>query len=261
MSTRVFHALSILLAGLLCSCTDVQRNVEASAPLTFRDSTVTVMADTCTDSTCSVDDCGGVSVVLAVPNSSDPRWDALRRTCAAFHADVLEGRDTPRDTIADISAAGRRFMLRFASFRAEFPETPGFWTMQGRDTVLRSDSLICIRQEAYTFTGGAHGATTSRFVIARTRDGAVIPWSDLATDTVTFRTAAETAFRATVGMQAGESYTARGYWFENERFVLAREIGIDTSGFVLEYQHYEIAPYSMGQLRVHVPFIALSTKR
>jgi hypothetical protein len=253
MNTRVLVAWAILLAGSLYGCTDGQRDPSTTASLAVRDSVVTVLADTCTDSTCSVSDCGGVDVRLVMIDGNAALAGSLLRVCSAFHVGILVGEDAPSDTVS-VTSAGQIFLDRLAAFRRDFPESPGFWTMMGRDTAMRLDSLICIHQEAYTFTGGAHGVTTSRFVIVRARDGAAIPWSDLVEDTIAFRTAAEKAFRSAAGMKANETYASRGYWFENERFVLAREIGIDTSGFVLEYQHYEIAPYSMGRLRVHVPF-------
>ncbi|MCX6141260.1 MAG: RsiV family protein [Candidatus Kapabacteria bacterium] len=185
---------------------------------------------------------------------------AIHDRTSSFYIDLLVDYHSESPMPHDVRTAAESFMSRCMAFRNEFPEAAsGMWTMIGKDTVLRWDSIVCLLQHAYMFTGGAHGSTTIHFLIARSADGASLQWKDLVADTVAFSTVAEHAFRAQQGMRPSETYDSKGFWFKDEKFVLPKEIGVDSSGFVLLYNQYEIAPYSMGQIKVTIPYSEVIT--
>jgi hypothetical protein len=253
-------ALVIIALAVMVGCNTHEAATPLDRTLTFRDSTLTVMADTCTDSSCGVEDCGGISIDRVIAQGDSAVASRINTVLASTYLAALGGPNPDAPQFASIGEAVSNFLSQQAAFRKDVPESPGGnWTFMARDSIFRSDSIVCIRQLAYSFTGGAHGNTVVAMPAFLATTGERITWRDLTTDTNAFIAAAERAFRRTTQMSTRDTYAKAGFWFENERFTLPNVIGIMPTGYVLVYNQYEVAPYAYGVIEVPLPFDSVAT--
>ncbi len=261
MLRELHHSTLVIIAvAVVVGCNTQEAATPLDRTLTFRDSTLTVMSDTCTDSSCSVDDCGGISIDRVIAQGDSAVASRINTVLASTFLTALAGPNPDAPTVASIGEAVSNFLSQQAAFRKEMPESPsGDWTFMGRDYVVRADSIICVRQIAYSFTGGAHGNTVVAMPAFRAATGERVTWRDFVRDTSEFMAAAERAFRRTTQMSTRDTYAKAGFWFENERFTLPNVIGITPTGYLLVYNQYEVAPYAYGVIEVALPFDAIST--
>ena len=106
---------------------------------------------------------------------------------------------------------------------------------------------------------GAHSNTQVAFILANARTGERVGLAELAADPEAFHAAAEKEFRRSAGMTDNDNdYATKGYWFNDNQFVLPENIGLTPDSVVLYYNAYEIAPYSMGPTTIMLPRTALS---
>lgn len=260
MLRELHHIALVLTACAVVACSTHEAATPPKQLLTFRDSTLTVMSDTCTDSSCSVDDCGGVSINRVIAQGDSVVAARINTELASTYLAALAGPNPDAPKVASIGDAVSTFLAQQAAFHKEVPESPsGDWTFLARDSVVRSDSIVCVRQLAYSFTGGAHGNTVIAMPAFRATTGERVTWRDLVRDTSAFIAAAERAFRRATKMSPRDTYAKAGFWFENERFTLPNVIGITPTGYLLVYNQYEVAPYSYGVIEVPLPFDAIST--
>jgi hypothetical protein len=253
-------ALVVTACAVIAGCASREANTPVESSIAFRDSSLVVMPDTCTDSSCSVDDCGGVRINRVLAYGDSAVASRINGVLASTYLAALAGPNPDAVVAPSIGDAVSTFLAQKMAFRKEFPESAsGDWTFIARDSIVRSDSIICIYQSAYSFTGGAHGNTVVAMPAFRASTGERLSWRDLVRDTSAFYAAAEQAFRRKVNMSATDSFAKAGFWFENERFTLPGVIGITPTGYMLVYNQYEIAPYSYGVIEVPLPFDAATT--
>lgn len=244
---------------VMVGCSNQEATIPTGRTLSLRDSTLTVMSDTCTDSSCSVDDCGGISIERMIAQGDSAVAARINAELVKIYFGALSGPGTEA-RFTSIGDAVSMFLTQQAAYRKEVPESPsGQWTFIGRDSVIRSDSIVCVRQMAYSFTGGAHGNTVITMPVFRASTGERVTWRDFVRDTSAFIAAAEQAFRRTTKMSQRDTYVKAGFWFENGRFDLPNVIGITPTGFLLVYNQYEVAPYAYGVIEVPLPFDAVAT--
>ena len=253
-------ALVIIALAVVAGCNSHEATTPLDRTLTFRDSTLTVVADTCSDSSCIVEDCGGVSIDRVIAQGDSAVAARINTALASTYLAALGGPNPDAPQFASIGEAVSMFLSQQAAFRKEMPESAsGDWTFMARDSVVRLDSIVCVRQLAYSFTGGAHGNTVVAMPAFRAATGERVTWHHLTTDTSAFIAAAERAFRRTTQMSTRDTYAKAGFWFENERFTLPNVIGITPTGYMLVYNQYEVAPYVYGVIEVPLPFDAVTT--
>ncbi len=244
---------------VMVGCSNQEATIPTGRTLSFRDSTLTVMSDTCTDSSCSVDDCGGISIERMIAQGDSAVAARINAELVKIYFGALSGPGTEA-RFTSIGDAVSMFLTQQAAYRKEVPESPsGQWTFIGRDSVIRSDSIVCVRQMAYSFTGGAHGNTVIATPAFRAATGERVTWRDFVRDTSAFIAAAERAFRRTTNIAQRNTYAKAGFWFENERFALPNVIGITPTGYLLVYNQYEVAPYAYGVIEVPLSFDAVTT--
>lgn len=118
------------------------------------------------------------------------------------------------------------------------------------------DSLLSYHIQSYSFTGGAHGYAYTHYLTYNLHtQEAVDPLAGV--DTVSFLNVAEQFFRKAVGISASADLEAEGFFFNQGKFHLPAEIGLNKDGYVLYYNDYEIRPHSEGPLKLVVPYEAV----
>lgn len=147
------------------------------------------------------------------------------------------------------------FIKSYDDLVKKFPEEAMAWEAKVKATVHHtSDSLINIKLNHYTFTGGAHGYEGDRSLLFNAKTGRSIKIAELFNDQKAFTTIAEKKFRAKYKIPAGKSINSTGLTFENDKFQLPQNIFFTNDGVLLYYNAYEVAPYAEQQKEVLIPY-------
>lgn len=241
-----------VLIALVSSCT-VDESTPVEVPvLSYSDSSIVIKMPDCEG---QLSECGGVDIRFPVLVGGGPGVaDRINRRVYAFFAEQLGSGETDPAAVPDIRAAAQLVVSDFVSFRQDFPLSEQIWVVEGTGTIETIDSLVCIYLSTYSYLGGAHPNLQASYVVAHAATGEPIPPGKLAQDSVRFHRAAEAAFKSEVGMDADDSdYSAKGFWFNDNQFVLPENIGVTPDSVILHYNAYEIAPYSMGPTVIMLP--------
>ncbi|MDM1049774.1 DUF3298 and DUF4163 domain-containing protein [Sphingobacterium hotanense] len=126
------------------------------------------------------------------------------------------------------------------------------------DILLNTPQLLTLKNMTYEFSGGAHGNT---FELINVYD--IENYQKLALNTFIsenkmkeFTKIAEKFFREEEGLSDTASLD-KAYFFENGKFSLAANYGINKEGLFFHYNQYEIKPYAAGTTTIVVPFDAI----
>lgn len=117
----------------------------------------------------------------------------------------------------------------------------------------KNDSIINIKLNYYTFTGGAHGYGADTSLLFNANTGTSIERDALFKDKKGFTALAEKKFRAKYKIPAG-NINSTGYQFMEDKFVLPNNIFFTDKGLLLLYNHYEAAAYAEGQKYVLISY-------
>lgn len=112
--------------------------------------------------------------------------------------------------------------------------------------VYHTDSVLNIKIEHYTFTGGAHGYSGIRSLIFDPKTGKHIPNEYLFRNLNEFKAFAETKFRAKYEIPTDQNINATGLMFESDKFELPMSFFYQKGGLLLYYNTYEVASYADG---------------
>ncbi|MVZ65097.1 DUF4163 domain-containing protein [Sphingobacterium sp. DK4209] len=126
------------------------------------------------------------------------------------------------------------------------------------EVLMYTPQLITLKNMTYEYSGGAHGNT---FELLNVYD--LENYQKLALNTFIsenkmkeFTKIAEKFFRKEEGLSDTASLE-KSYFFENGKFALAANYGINKEGVFFHYNQYEIKPYAAGTTTVIIPFDAV----
>lgn len=148
------------------------------------------------------------------------------------------------------------FISSYEELKRDFPEDPTMgWEAIFKGSVdYASDSIIGIKINHYTFTGGAHGYEGDRSLLFNANTGKLYKYNDLFKDVNAFKQFAEKKFREKYKIPAGKSINSTGLMFENDTFALPQNIFFKDKGILLLYNSYEAAAYAEGQKEIFLPY-------
>ncbi|RZJ68095.1 MAG: DUF3298/DUF4163 domain-containing protein [Flavobacterium sp.] len=157
--------------------------------------------------------------------------------------------------VNDYQALANAFVASYEEMQKEESEREFGWeaTVTGKE-IYRSDKLLNVELESYTFTGGAHGYGSKRSMLFDIETGKHVPNDKLFKDMNAFQTFAESKFRAKYKIPAPAPINSKGFMFEDEKFALPMNIFFTNSGLLLHYNPYEIASYAEGSLELLLPY-------
>ena len=176
---------------------------------------------------------------------------------AWIRATVFEPAEAGDSLVDNAELWSARFFARNAEFRREFPDAPSAW-YERRALALHGDTLgiACFKYTRERYGGGAHPTTevfyhcfdalTGRGV---TLDSLVRPGMRAVLDSI-----GERAFRAARAIPAGQNLKDAMFTFEGDRFQLTDNVGFGSSGMVVEFNPYEVAPYVAGPTSFTLPW-------
>ena len=147
------------------------------------------------------------------------------------------------------------FIGSYEELKKDFPEDMMGWEGRVKGTIdYRSDSILNIKLNNYTFTGGAHGYEGDRSLVFNINTGRSLSYDNIFKDVKAFTTFAETKFREKYNIPAGKSINSTGLMFPDDAFILPQNIFFKEDGLLLHYNAYEIASYAEQQKELFLPY-------
>lgn len=146
----------------------------------------------------------------------------------------------------------------FASFERQYKESPeehnaGYFYEAGGDTVLITPNVIALDFHEFMYIGGAHPDRVVSYYNFDANTGKLLKLTDIVKDTVVFLKIAEQKFRESETKEAKENnrkFSMDDYFFEDDKFILPKNISIRKEGLLFLYNPSEIAL----QARQHIIF-------
>ncbi len=115
---------------------------------------------------------------------------------------------------------------------------------------------IAAQFDFYSFTGGAHGNTTTNYYNFDVENKTILEYDKLfgKQEKSDLDEIAEKILRKKYKIKNNEKLTDAGFWFgKNKGFSLNGNFLILRDGLKFLFNQYEIAPYSMGQIEIFIP--------
>ncbi|PZD79010.1 DUF3298 and DUF4163 domain-containing protein [Mesonia sp. K7] len=180
--------------------------------------------------------------------------EALNQRNQAFLAKVIYTNQETGESPETIDEAIDKFINDYHKFKQDFPESSAEYELM-IDQHLKEENKnkLVIETKSYTYMGGAHGYGATHFSTFDKKDGHFIEKEEMITDIQGFTREIENIFRKKKGISPKESLNARGYFFEDDQFVLPENMAITKDSVHLMYNPYEIAAYAEGQIKMVVP--------
>ncbi|TKD65298.1 DUF3298 and DUF4163 domain-containing protein [Flavobacterium sp. ASW18X] len=166
---------------------------------------------------------------------------------------LLNFNDEP--SVASVEEAVTAFENSYTQLKSQFGAEIVPWEAEiNAQIALQTDSLVTLKLDAYSFTGGAHGYSSVSFLNFNKALAAPMMNDELFLDVEQFTTFAEAAFRAQEKIPTAKNINATGFMFEEDTFHLPLTIGYGADGLVLWYNQYEIASYADGPVTLVLPY-------
>ncbi|MCM4166702.1 hypothetical protein KCTC52924_01551 [Arenibacter antarcticus] len=147
------------------------------------------------------------------------------------------------------------FTNGFLELKELYPDEPVGWEAQIEGKITYEDqSLLTIQLTSYSFTGGAHGFSTSRFLNFDKQKAIELDNTQLFKGEEDFTDYAENKFRIQEKIPQGTSINSTGFMFEGDEFYLPFNIGFTEMGLQLIYEQYEVASYAEGPITLTLPY-------
>ena len=155
----------------------------------------------------------------------------------------------------DYNMLATSFIASYEEMHKKFPQETYGWEGKIKGNVeFRSDQIINIKIDHYTFTGGAHGYQGFRSLLFNAKTGKTIFSGQIFKNEKEFKAFAEKAFREKYKIPAKSNINATGLMFENDKFQLPQNIFYTEEGLLLYYNSYEAASYADGPKEIIFPY-------
>lgn len=147
------------------------------------------------------------------------------------------------------------FIASYDDLVRKFPEEAMPWAAIINGIIdYRSDNIIGVAINNYTYTGGAHGYEGNLSLLFDAKTGKSLKPADIFIDLESFTAYAEKKFREKYAIPEGKNINSKGYLFEGDVFSLPKNIFYKENGLLLVYNPYEVSAYAEGSLEVLLPY-------
>jgi len=252
---------SVLLMSILFSCGNkADKQSSSDKQQTVSDAysweRVFVKDDQCTEE--EIQKC--THVLLDFPVFKKERMANANRLVNHYIADVVGYGDAENPAMVNLEEAANSLVKDYQEFHQEFPDSPQVWNVRLKSRfTYEKNGLYCLMIVSESYTGGAHGALNKRYMTFDSQSGKLVNLADRVGDKKAFLQIAERKFRKQKGLSPTTDLKKAGYWFAGDTFAFPENIGIDDNGYLLHYNAYEIAPYSMGPTDLRIDFKELES--
>jgi hypothetical protein len=157
--------------------------------------------------------------------------------------------------VGTLDEAIQSFRKGYEHIQRLYPdETPGWNAEVFAEISYEDEHWLSIRLDTYTFTGGAHGYGSVRFLNFNKHKGAELETWELFRNRDNFEQFAEARFREQENIPENKPINSTGFMFEEDRFYLPENIGLEADGIKLLYNQYEVASYADGPIELVLPY-------
>lgn len=162
------------------------------------------------------------------------------------------------EQIDTVDKAISSFTDSYRELRDRFDyELPWEATVKGQ-VVHENEKTVTLEVKSYSFTGGAHGYSSTSYLNFDKRRGKELGTEELFSDLRGFTDFVEARFREQEKIPAKGNINATGFMFEGDRFHLPLNIGYSDQGLQLIYNQYEVASYADGPIVLALPYDAVN---
>lgn len=143
----------------------------------------------------------------------------------------------------------------YDGFIEDFSDTKEKWDINVSviSTFQKGDILSLSFNTEY-YTGGAHSNSQINYKIINVKSNKILKLSEMISDKKQLTKTAEKLFRKQKNLPTGINLQEEGYFFENGKFTINDNVGLNQNGLIIYFNSYEIAPHSMGPSAVFIPF-------
>lgn len=149
------------------------------------------------------------------------------------------------------------FMEQYRKFRKEpYSEGRKYELISSTKVLTESGDLFTMQLDSYTYSGGAHGASFTRFFNYDVKSKKMVHLQDVLNEGFkdSLNVIAEQIFKKNEGLDVGKPLPSSGYFFENDKFSLNDNYVFTPQGIMFLYNQYEIKPYAAGQTKLLIPY-------
>lgn len=194
-------------------------------------------------------------ITIKVPVANDGVLaDTINNKIFATLKQIIYFGEQPYES-KDYQGLANDFIASYEKMQKENPDELFGWEgdVNGR-LVYKSEKVIGIELQHYTFTGGAHGYSGKTSLLFDRESMRSIPNDSLFNDVDAVKALAEKRFREKFKLPADAPINSGGLMFEDEKFALPAMIFLSDKGVLLYYNTYEIASYAEGPRDVMLPY-------
>lgn len=156
--------------------------------------------------------------------------------------------------IDNVEKAMASFTDGYRELREQLDRDMPWEAMVEGEIVHEDDKLISLEVRSYSFTGGAHGYSSTSYLNFDKAKARELEAGELFSDPRGFEAFAEAKFREQEKIPAQGNINATGFMFEGDRFHLPQNIGYTHQGLRLHYNQYEVASYADGPIVLTLPY-------
>jgi hypothetical protein len=246
------YTLLLFAALLLAGCKkDKEENNE---PIEVQQLTFTAQHYSKKTSLPCKDNCPKVTIDVLIAEGPEVASDSINKKVFDVVRKIIFFGEQPyaANNYDDLMAS---FIKSYEELKNEYPrEALGWEGYVNAFIAYRSDKVLNINLEHYTYTGGAHGYAGKRSLLFNPETGKSLTYSDIFKDEAGFTNFSEKQFRKKFKIPMGKSINATGLMFENDKFILPQNIFFTDEGLLLYYNPYEIASYAEQEKELLLPY-------
>jgi hypothetical protein len=203
-------------------------------------------------------DCPKITIDVPIAKNIPIVADSINKKVFSVIKEIVYFGEDPSKT-NDYKALTTSFIASYEEMHKKFPTDTFGWEGKIKGNVeFKSDQIIDIKIDHYTFTGGAHGYQGFRSLLFNPKTGKTIFNNQLFKNEKEFKAFAEKEFRAKYKIPAKANINATGLMFENDIFQLPQNIFYTDEGLLLYYNSYEAASYADGPKELLFPYEKVS---
>lgn len=203
-------------------------------------------------------DCPKITIDIPIAKNIPVVADSINKKVFGVLKDIVYFGEKPSDA-KDYNDLTTSFIASYEEMHKKFPiETFGWEAKVKGNVEYKSDQILNIKLDHYTFTGGAHGYQGFRSLLFNPDTGKTIFCDEIFKNEKEFKAFAEKEFRKKYKIPAKANINATGLMFEKDTFQLPQNIFYTDEGLLLYYNSYEAASYADGPKEILFPYQKVS---
>jgi len=203
-------------------------------------------------------DCPKITIEVPIAKNIPIVTDSINKKVFSVIKEIVYFEDDASKA-NDYKTLAASFIASYEEMHKKFPtETFGWEGKIKGDVEFKSDQILNIKIDHYTFTGGAHGYQGFSSLLFNPKTGKNVSNNKLFKNTEEFKAFAEREFRKKYNIPEKSNINATGLMFENDKFQLPQNIFYTNKGLLLYYNSYEAASYADGPKEILFPYDKIS---